>query len=318
MIFRITILTFYCLLTLSGGSLLGQDTGAYYYFEGEDVVFEFDTAKYLHAQRMLKPDQLAFSDLNISEVIITHYEKKWTKDGWRMQKTPAGLYQLRKKIKSFGKGFDWDFRYLINQKHWVVPDIKYGVLVSPENILTDIYQFDPNEVQEVDTGSVLFRLEGYEDAEVVILTGSFNAWDEHKIRMRKTNGGWESRLNLPTGRYEYKFIVDGKWMHDKSNKNKVLNEHLTFNSVLEHFKEVSIFLNGYTDAQEVYIAGTFNRWKQKKHPLTKTETGWKTTIHLMQGKHFYKFIVDGKWIVDPGAENELDPDGHINSVLIVE
>jgi hypothetical protein len=42
-------------------------------------------------------------------------------------------------------------------------------------------------------------------------------------------------------------------------------------------------------------------------------------MKLEPGKYFYKFIVDGDWITDPGNQNaEDDGHGNINSVLVVE
>ncbi|MFY7927896.1 MAG: glycogen-binding domain-containing protein, partial [Oligoflexus sp.] len=33
--------------------------------------------------------------------------------------------------------------------------------------------------------------------------------------------------------------------------------------------------------------------------MHKTETGWEIALHLGPGVHQYKFIADGKWMVDP-------------------
>ena len=47
--------------------------------------------------------------------------------------------------------------------------------------------------------------------------------------------------------------------------------------------------------------------------------GWKTSIMLPPGKHFYKFIIDGnEWITDPANElQERDSEGNVNSVLLI-
>jgi len=46
---------------------------------------------------------------------------------------------------------------------------------------------------------------------------------------------------------------------------------------------------------------------------------WKYPVHLNPGKHSYKFIVDGRWMIDPAnelwEENEF---GTGNSVLWIE
>ncbi|MGA6926806.1 MAG: glycogen-binding domain-containing protein [Desulfosarcina sp.] len=46
----------------------------------------------------------------------------------------------------------------------------------------------------------------------VILAGDFNGWDARRHPMRKkADGRWEKCVMLSPGRYEYKFLVDGKW-----------------------------------------------------------------------------------------------------------
>jgi len=46
-------------------------------------------------------------------------------------------------------------------------------------------------------------------------------------------GLWETRLTLPFGRFEYKFIVDGKWMHDPHARENVPNGFASLNSIVE-------------------------------------------------------------------------------------
>ena len=48
------------------------------------------------------------------------------------------------------------------------------------------------------------------NAREIILTGSFNDWDPAALPMtRSADGQWSAALELPRGRYEYKFVVDG-------------------------------------------------------------------------------------------------------------
>jgi 1,4-alpha-glucan branching enzyme len=81
---------------------------------------------------------------------------------------------------------------------------------------------------------VAFVLNGRE-AEEVYLCGDFNRWVPHSLPMIRhgENRLWEKRLLLPPGRYEYKFIVDGEWVHDDRACNNVMNAHGSLNSVLE-------------------------------------------------------------------------------------
>jgi 1,4-alpha-glucan branching enzyme len=81
---------------------------------------------------------------------------------------------------------------------------------------------------------VAFILNGRE-AEEVYLCGDFNQWIPRSLPMIRhgENRLWEKRLVLPPGRYEYKFIVDGEWIHDDQARNNVPNAHGTLNSVVE-------------------------------------------------------------------------------------
>jgi hypothetical protein len=81
---------------------------------------------------------------------------------------------------------------------------------------------------------------------------------------------------------------------------------------------VTFQLVGHSDANVVAVAGTFNDWKQSHTFLTKVGDRWLCRIKLEPGKYFYKFIVDGDWITDPGNQDtEDDGSGNINSVLWV-
>jgi len=44
---------------------------------------------------------------------------------------------------------------------------------------------------------------------------------------------WEKRLALTPGRHEYKFIVNGVWIHNPDAPENVPNCHGTLNSVVE-------------------------------------------------------------------------------------
>ncbi|MEX2213221.1 MAG: glycogen-binding domain-containing protein [Phycisphaeraceae bacterium] len=52
-------------------------------------------------------------------------------------------------------------------------------------------------------------------ARAVFVAGTFNQWSATATPMARThNGGWSATLTLPPGRYEYKFVVDGRWCCD--------------------------------------------------------------------------------------------------------
>lgn len=50
---------------------------------------------------------------------------------------------------------------------------------------------------------------------------------------RHDDGHWEATVELAPGRYEYKFVRDGEWIHDPTAQHHVWNQHGTLNSVIE-------------------------------------------------------------------------------------
>lgn len=79
------------------------------------------------------------------------------------------------------------------------------------------------------------------DASEVFVAGSFNDWSttEHPMT-RDEQGWWEIKLDLPPGRYEYKFVVDGTWCCEagcdrpyNGSEGCAPNEYGTMNRVLE-------------------------------------------------------------------------------------
>jgi 1,4-alpha-glucan branching enzyme len=61
------------------------------------------------------------------------------------------------------------------------------------------------------------------------------------------------------------------------------------------------------DAQEVLVAGTFNGWDPRQTAMKKSADGtWRVMLKLPTGSYEYKFVVDGKWVCEPGVD-EFDP-----------
>jgi chromosome partitioning protein len=73
------------------------------------------------------------------------------------------------------------------------------------------------------------------EAKTVEIVGSFNDWrpnEEHKME-RGEDGTWSKVVSLPPGTYQYKFVVDGKWVEDKENPHFIDDPFGGRNSVLE-------------------------------------------------------------------------------------
>src|SRR4029078_5035359 len=107
-------------------------------------------------------------------------------------------------------------------------------------------------------------------------------------------------------------------MHDPANKEKVMNEHGTFNSVLYISVPVTFKLEGFPDARKVILTGSFVDWDENKIKMTNVDGIWTTPLQLPGGKHLYKFIINGQWHTDPANPIvEDDGKGNLNSVLFV-
>lgn len=188
------------------------------------------------------------------------------------------------------------------------------------------------------------------NAHRVLLTGEFNNWSAVATPLSKgSNGTWATTLPLPAGRHQYKFIVDGKWMPDPVNTERVDDLHGGKNSVivvgppmqpvnlppstnsptndLNPYGSTSHITGSYQvqftfaspDARNVSVAGDFNGWSATATPMHgRPDGGWSATMPLPAGRYQYKIVVDGKSIPDP--QNPLqEDDGHggKSSVVVI-
>lgn len=68
----------------------------------------------------------------------------------------------------------------------------------------------------------------------VSVVGTFNDWKAGATPLSGFGGGrWATELSLVAGRYEYRFVVDGKWIDDPKAKADVPNPHGGRNAVLQ-------------------------------------------------------------------------------------
>ena len=71
------------------------------------------------------------------------------------------------------------------------------------------------------------------DAREVYLAGEFNNWDTRSLSMKKdSKGTWKKRMKLSSGRHEYKFFVDGNWVQDVPDAEKISNPYGTPNFIV--------------------------------------------------------------------------------------
>jgi len=70
------------------------------------------------------------------------------------------------------------------------------------------------------------------EAREVFLAGEFNNWNERVNPLKKDKEGlWKISLALTPGKYEYRFLADGKWENDRSCSGCVSNNFGSLNCV---------------------------------------------------------------------------------------
>ncbi len=185
------------------------------------------------------------------------------------------------------------------------------------------------KVEEKD-GKVVFTLNIR--AQSVTVAGTFNQWNPQAQPLKEIKPGvWQVALSLPPGRYEYKFVVDGsRWLEDPDNPLKTPDPYGGFNSVLivtggKAFKNLEATPNGVVfrfmapEAQQVYLAGTFNQWAPTALPMKRVKDHWEAVVPLNPGVYQYKFVINGtEWREDPLNPARVDDGyGGFNSVFVL-
>ncbi|HMV10646.1 MAG TPA: glycogen-binding domain-containing protein [Cyclobacteriaceae bacterium] len=223
---------------------------------------------------------------NAKRVILAGTFNNWNERDLRMIRTAAGW-----KLPVYLKDGSYQYKFIVDDE-WITDPANPNTRDDGSGKINSFLQLGD---------AALFRLPGNTTARRVILAGEFNNWNEQELAMNKTATGWELPYVLAPGNYQYKFIVDGQWMTDPANPH-LASLHGHTNSVISIKPNHTFILKQYLNAATVSVAGTFNDWGVG-YTMRKTSTGWIFQAYLPPGKHLYKFIVDGKWIIDP--DNEL-------------
>jgi len=87
---------------------------------------------------------------------------------------------------------------------------------------------------EIVDGGAVFRYVNT-DAKKVFLVGDFNNWSPNSDPMKDLNGDghWTLFYPLGSGAYQYKFIVDGRWIPDPRNPDGESDGFDGINSVVK-------------------------------------------------------------------------------------
>lgn len=92
-------------------------------------------------------------------------------------------------------------------------------------------------------------------------------------------------------------------------------------------KQETFFRCTAPDAQQVFLAGTFNDWDPAGAPMMRDLDGrWTLYLDLAVGTYEYKFFVDGQWCCESGSGEAAEggqncvPNafGTMNSMVTVE
>jgi 1,4-alpha-glucan branching enzyme len=66
----------------------------------------------------------------------------------------------------------------------------------------------------------------------VHLAGDFTGWKPVAMKKRR-DGSYAAEVSLSKGIYQYKFVVDGRWLTDPDHSHVAPNSLGTFNSIVQ-------------------------------------------------------------------------------------
>ena len=185
---------------------------------------------------------------------------------------------------------------------------------------------------------VTFRYRATTAANSVHLAGSFNQWDMGATPMENHDGVWEVTVDLPPGRHQYKYVVDGsKWITDEwasefsddgfGGQNSVVvvgDEPMaagygsrevgpdgeTVESI-DPGTRVTFHYRPDSRVNAVSVAGTWNGWDAAVDVMADDDGDgiWSVTVDVEPGEHAYQFVVDGDLWIDAGPGEGTEPDG---------
>ena len=184
----------------------------------------------------------------------------------------------------------------------------------------------------------------------VRIAGDFNAWKPVPMT-RSASGVWYHFLpfgnravgdsagneseHAPSSAppIRYKFTVDGIWIADPLNPDRIddgagsfvsriapgtrpENRHDSYRIIGRGTVEFRCY---HPNASYVAVVGDFNAWNPENDVLKKTSAGfWRLTKRLSPGTYRYQYIIDGVWRPDIyNAKSSGDGMGGISSLLVV-
>ncbi|WP_161486766.1 glycogen-binding domain-containing protein [Rufibacter roseus] len=255
--------------------------------------------------------QFDLKDLGLKHLFKNQSPDSLQQQGWQLEKNTPGLYVISKPLMGLEHLENPAEKIMLTGKQ---PDFENFFPAVNSNVRFGYNRFKNKAPFAVQDSTVTFYLRNYTKANQVKLAGSFNNWSPTAQSMIKTDSGWVAQVKLKPGKYWYKFVVDHQWVLDGDNQIKENDGRGNTNSVF--FVPNTLFsLPGFTQAKRVYLAGSFNNWREKELLMQKKSDGWALPLYLAEGTHTYKFIADGNWHHDRNNKDSYpDEFGGVNSV----
>ena len=287
-------------------SLSAQDEHVEYQYIDGNIMVSFDhLSDSIRMEALLETINCSLKDVDSLSAVRG---KKMTNSGWELINYNAEKIEFKKALNNLeakGKS-NYFFVDEYSEEQFVSYnlDVRYG-----------LNKFKRNAPEKIEENVFTFYLDNYPKAKSVYLSGTFNNWSTLGLPMEKDGERWKVSVKLDKGKHLYKYIVDGRWMTDPSNKEKEDDSQGNTNSVFFNYNYTFTF-RGDSDAKNVYVSGSFNDWRENELKMYKERGIWKLDLFLEEGSHSYKFIVDGNWMLDPANPVvRSDGQGNENSYL---
>lgn len=286
-------------------TLIAQPVGIR--IEGTDIVLTLShTLSRQQQTDMLH--QFGMDNLSIDSLWKFSNLGKWGREGWKVHTSAKGTLSIYKPVHTLSGSINKGTNY--------VPNEMRNLIEQQTRSSFGINTFRKASVIPLPNGKTRFFYAGLQNAGDIFLSGTFNEWSTLATPMHRVDSGWVADLSLSPGKHCYKYIIDGHWVHDLSNKQREEDGYDGSNSIY-YVYNYTFLLSGYTNAKEVIVTGSFNNWDERTLKMFKTRSGWELPVYLNDGTATYKFIVDGQWITDPANVNIRDDGrGNVNSLLV--
>ncbi|KRX47113.1 5'-AMP-activated protein kinase subunit beta-2 [Trichinella murrelli] len=85
----------------------------------------------------------------------------------------------------------------------------------------------------------------------------------------------------------------------------------------KHHGSYPVVVKWTGNAKSVSIGGSWDGWK-KKLTMVRSHEDFLTIVNLPEGRHEFKFYVDGNWICDNNLPKTDNPLGSENNVLVID